>query len=139
MASDIRETKFGQQLHQQKERLDAEFSPRRWPARIVQIALGAWLFFTAFIWPHGSYGFHLAWISGLLFIGLAVASAFVPWVRLILGLACVWFLLATFFTSEPPITLANNLFVAMFIFVFNFLPTSPVALFREERERRQPA
>ena len=136
MPSDIRETKFGQQLHHQKEKLDAEFSPRRWPARVVQMALGAWLFFTAFIWPHQSYGFHLAWVSGLVFIALAVGAAFVPWMRLILGLACVWFVLATFFSSEPPITLANNLFVAVFIFIFSFLPAQEIALFKEERRRQ---
>jgi hypothetical protein len=137
MATDIRETKFGRRLPEMRERLDERFGPNRWPARIVQIVLGAWLILSAFILPHGRFGVPMAWISGLVFIALAIGAGLFSPLRAVLGLVAVWFLLATLFITEPRASLVSNLFVAIFMLLFSFLPAQEVYLFRWRQRHRE--
>jgi hypothetical protein len=43
-------------------------------ARTAAAVLGVWLFFSAFLWPHGSAQFHNAWITGVLAVTAAMAG-----------------------------------------------------------------
>jgi hypothetical protein len=137
MATDIRETKFGRRLPEMRGRLEEKFGPNRWPARIVQFVLGAWLFLSAFILPHGRFGVPIAIIGGLVFMALAVGAGLFSPLRALLGLLSVWFLLATLFISEPRAPLVSNLFVSLFMLVFSFLPAQEVYLFRWRKHHRE--
>ncbi len=43
-------------------------------ARVANVVLGAWLFLSAFLWPHGGPQFHNAWISGTIIVTVAMAG-----------------------------------------------------------------
>lgn len=96
--------------------------PYRWPGWIP-IALGAWLFLSAFLWPHGTASATNSWIVGLL---IAIASAIalrMPWLRWIDTALAVWLFLSTL--AMPDVTrgtLWNNLIVAMLVFVVSLVP-----------------
>ena len=48
------------------------------PARTLNIALGVWLFISAFLWPHTSAQFTNTWICGALTVAFSLIAMRVP-------------------------------------------------------------
>lgn len=88
-----------------------------WP-RWLPIVLGAWLFFTSFIWPHAGDDLNNTWLVGVLMAGFGVVALYRPgwrWATAVLGL---WLAIST--QAIPHIetaTLWNNVLVGLAVFV----------------------
>lgn len=95
--------------------------PDLWPGWIP-IALGAWLFISAFLWPHGTASPN-TWIVGLLIAIASLIALRMPWMRWVDTALAVWLFLSTFVMSDATRgTLWNNLIVALLVFLVSLVP-----------------
>jgi len=91
--------------------------------RWVNLALGAWLFISAFAWPHANASFTNTWIMGIVIGGfslLAMASPAARWVNVAAG---AWVFIAAF--ALPKLSAAtfwNNLIVGVAVAFFALVP-----------------
>jgi hypothetical protein len=109
--------------------------PDRWPGSIP-IALGAWLFISAFLWPHGAASAANTWIVGLLIAIAGLIALRMPWMRWVDTALAIWLFLSTF--AMPHVTrgtLWNNLIVALLVFLVSLVPEGvfPTPLHRAHR------
>jgi hypothetical protein len=89
------------------------------------LALGVWLFISAFIWPHSMASQTNTWIVGLLIAIFAAASLTQPQARWLNVLAAVWLFISTLAVFHPvPGTAWNNAIVAVIVFALA-LATGP--------------
>lgn len=96
--------------------------PYRWPGWIP-IALGAWLFISAFLWPHATASAANAWIVGLLIAIASLIALRMPWMRWVDTALAVWLFLSTLVMSDATRgTLWNNLIVAVLVFLVSLVP-----------------
>jgi hypothetical protein len=96
--------------------------PYGWP-RWIPIALGAWLFVSAFLWPHGTASATNSWIVGLLIAIVSLVALRMPWMRWIDTALAVWLFLSTL--ALPHAThgmLWNNLIVAALVYLASLVP-----------------
>lgn len=95
--------------------------------RVANIILGAWLFISAFLWPHTSAQFNNAIIVGLLAIVFAVvAMAGYVWARYANAALAGWLFLSTLFLPRiSTATLWNHILVAVAVFIFAMIPSAP--------------
>lgn len=92
-------------------------------ARLVNLALGIWLFISAFLWPHSAASRTNTWIVGLLAAAFSVWGMWMPVARFLNTALAVWLFfstLAIFHLSSG--TLWNNLIVALGLFIFSLVP-----------------
>jgi hypothetical protein len=89
----------------------------------IPIALGAWLFISAFLWPHGTASAANTWIVGLLIAIAGLIALRMPWMRWVdTGLA-IWLFLSTLAISHTTRgTLWNNLIIALLVFLVSLVP-----------------
>jgi hypothetical protein len=96
--------------------------PYAWPGW-VPIALGAWLFLSTFLWPHGTGPAANTWIVGLLIVIASVLALRMPWMRWVDTALAIWLFLSTLAMSGATRgTLWNNLIVAALVFVASLVP-----------------
>ncbi|MCC6559108.1 MAG: SPW repeat protein [Polyangiaceae bacterium] len=92
-------------------------------ARGINIALGVWLFISAFIWPHSYAQFTNSWLVGVLCVVFAVVAMWAPPARYLNAALAVWlFISAWALPTRSPGTVWNNVIVAIAIFVVSLLP-----------------
>lgn len=120
-----------------RRQLDRWLLHRTWPARIIQIAIGAWLILSTFLWPHLRLQSMVAWSAGGLTILLSLGSAFVSPLRLLLGLVGFWLFIGTFMQQALIGTLVNNFLCAVAIVLLSFAPTGDMSIFRRAQHRRE--
>lgn len=92
-------------------------------ARGINIALGVWLFISAFIWPHNYSQFTNSWVVGVLCVGFALIAMYAPAARYLNAALAVWLFVSAF--ALPVIsraTIWNNVLVAVAMFVVSLLP-----------------
>ena len=95
--------------------------PDRWPGWIA-IALGAWLFISAFLWPHGTASAN-TWIVGLLIAIASLIALRMPWMRWVDTALAIWLFLSTLaMPGATRGTLWNNLIVALLVFLVSLVP-----------------
>jgi predicted ferric reductase len=85
-------------------------------ARWINILLGAWLFLSAFFWPHSATQYTNTWIMGIITVVLAIIAIGAPAFRYLKTLAAVWLIISAFVL--PTLSLAtrwNNFFVGIVI------------------------
>ena len=100
----------------------APTQPYHWPGWIP-LALGAWLFISAFLWPHSTGTAVNSWIVGLLIVIASLIALRMPWMRWIDTALAVWLFLSTLaMPSATGGTLWNNLIVAMLVFLASLVP-----------------
>jgi hypothetical protein len=88
------------------------------PARLLTIALGVWLFLSAFIWPHTASQFSNAWISGLLIIAFAATAIRVDGARYGCTVLAIWLFFSNWvLPTENEATAWNNIIVSVAVFV----------------------
>ncbi len=98
-----------------------EYNP--W-ARWVNLALGVWLFFSAFIWAHTDASRTNTWIVGLLIAAAAVGAFFWSPARYINTALSVWLFFSTLVIEHvSAASLWNNLIVAVAVFIFSLIPS----------------
>jgi hypothetical protein len=74
--------------------------PARAPILVVHGTLGAWLFISAFAWPHTAVQRGTALVVGLLCTAVAVATLFVPRARYLNTALSVWLLVSGFSSAR---------------------------------------
>ena len=88
------------------------------PPRLLTIALGVWLFFSAFIWPHSQSQFANAWIVGLLIIAFGAVSLRVDAARYGCTILGVWLFFSNWLLpTQYEATAWNNIIVSVAMFV----------------------
>jgi hypothetical protein len=93
-------------------------------ARWINVLLGAWLFISAFLWPHAPGQFANTWVVGLMVVVLSlIAAGGYSWARYLNAVAAVWLFFATLFMPRMSVgTLWNNCLVAIVVFVVAMTP-----------------
>lgn len=94
-------------------------------ARIINIALGVWLFISAFIWQHTSAEMTNTWILGVLAVVFALLAAYVfVQARFLNTLLAIWLFISAFALPHVSAgTVWNNVIVAILMFVFSLIPS----------------
>ena len=96
--------------------------PDHWPGWIT-IALGTWLFISAFLWPHGAASAANTWIVGLLIAVASLVALRMAWMRWVVTALAIWLFLSTLaMASATRGTVWNNLIVAVLVFVASLVP-----------------
>jgi hypothetical protein len=65
-------------------------------ARYFNIALGVWLFISAFVWHHGTAQFTNAWIFGIVGVAAALIALAVPMFRYVNTAVGIWLIISAF-------------------------------------------
>ena len=101
-------------------------------ARVVNVVLGAWLFASAFLWPHlGSDGFN-TWVTALAVLTCAVMAFWAPAFRWGSAFAAVWLaVMAVTLGHATAFTLWHNLAVALAVLAASLVPSRPRLYDRE--------
>jgi hypothetical protein len=97
-------------------------------ARAANIILGAWLFISAFLWPHSPQQYTNAWLVGLLVAAIAIVGFWVPSIRYLNTVLAVWLFISAW--ALPRVnsgTTWNHVLVAIAIFVVSMIPNRPMS------------
>lgn len=122
-----------------RTRRPADVDSSAWP-RLINIALGVWLFISAFVWPHTASAMTNTWILGVIITLVAVTSLFVPAARWVNVGAAIWLFFSTFAIHHvAAATVWNNVIVAILVFIFALTPTGGLAATTGNRHRMAPA
>ena len=91
-------------------------------ARYVNIALGVWLFISAFIWPHTHAQFTNTWLMGVITVVVGFISLGSPPFRFVNTIVGIWLVISGFsFPSVTAGTRWNNVLVGIAIFVVSLV------------------
>jgi len=94
-------------------------------ASYINIALGLWLFVSAFLWPHTQEQGVNTWIVGALAVVFAAASLRYPAARYVNAVLAVWLFISAWALPTFPVgTIWNNALVAIAMFVFSLAPAN---------------
>ncbi|WP_437275595.1 hypothetical protein WME90_30660 [Sorangium sp. So ce375] len=92
--------------------------------RGINIALGIWLFLSAFLWRHGREDFTNTWVVGALCVLFALIALWAPRARYATAILAVWLFVSAW--TIPALLMAtvwNNALVAVAILVVSLLAT----------------
>ncbi|WP_437586538.1 SPW repeat domain-containing protein [Sorangium sp. So ce1000] len=95
--------------------------------RGINIALGIWLFISAFLWRHGRGEFTNTWVVGALCVLFALIALWAPRARYATAILAVWLFVSAW--TIPVLLMAtvwNNALVAVAILVVSLLATEAV-------------
>jgi|SRR6185312_1497214 len=96
-------------------------NPLVW-APIVNLVLGAWLFVSAFAWPHTVHARANTWILGLLIAVFAIYAIAQPTARWLNTVAAVWLFFSSLAIGHmEAATVWNNVIVAILVFALSFV------------------
>lgn len=97
-------------------------------ARIVNLVVSAWLFISAFVWPHTMAQRTNTWILGLIgFVISLVALSADSRARYLNTILAIWLFISAFaLPSTSGGTVVNNVIVAIVIFIFSLMGRQPV-------------
>jgi hypothetical protein len=97
--------------------------------RLVNAVLGAWMFISAFLWPHTRAQMFNAWISGVLCVVFAIAGIAAPGARHLNTALAIWLFVSTWTMASLNIaTIWNNVLCAIAIFVVSLVPSDTKTL-----------
>lgn len=92
-------------------------------ARWINIAVGVWLFISAFIWPHTEAQMTNTWIVGLLCAIFAAAALRVPEARYLNVALAIWLFISVWaLPMYNDATFWNNLIFSVVMFVVALIP-----------------
>lgn len=95
-------------------------------SRVVSGALGLWLFFSTYAWPHPGSEATNALVCGAIVIDAAIAALRAPALQWLVAAVGVWLLLSPFvFADHGLVTIWNELFVGISLVALSMVPTSP--------------
>ena len=93
-------------------------------ARAISLALGVWLFISAFLWSHSYAQFTNSWLVGLLCVAFSVVSIWAPPARYLNAALAVWlFISAWALPTLASGTVWNHVLVSIALFVTSLLPS----------------
>jgi hypothetical protein len=92
-------------------------------ARWGNVALGAWLFVSAFLWPHSTAQFNNSWLVGIAAATVAVIAMRVDGARYLNVALAAWLFIAGFTLPVSSMgTFWNNLIVSVMMFFTALVP-----------------
>lgn len=89
--------------------------------RGINVALGAWVFISAFIWTHTVAQFWNTWIVGALVALFALGAFRVPQARFLNAALAVWLFISIFALPTNLATAWNNGILAALIFIVSMI------------------
>ncbi len=93
-----------------------------WP-RVVNAVLGAWLFASAFLWPHDGNTRFDTWGVGLLVAATAIQAIWAPALRYANTFLAAWLgFMGLVLEYKSPITRLHDLGMAGLVFVLSLVP-----------------
>ena len=85
-------------------------------AQFATASIGAWLFVSAFLWPHSRFQFHNSIVCGLLAMALALAGTCIRETASLGAMLAMWLLLSAFLVPAiHDATFWNNFLTAIAI------------------------
>jgi hypothetical protein len=97
------------------------------PARMINLALGVWLFISAFAWPHSHAQMTNTWIIGVLCVVFAIVAMATPPARYLITALSVWLFVSAWVLPSMNVgTIWNNVLVAVASFIVSLIPSGPV-------------
>jgi hypothetical protein len=109
---------------------DIPTAPGRAGPRILSIVLGAWLTFSAFLWPHTTAQRVNSWAVGILAVVAGLVALAVPAARYVGTALAVWIFVTAWLWVIPgqsPGTVWNNAFVGIAMFLASLTATDAEA------------
>ncbi|MBC7170852.1 MAG: hypothetical protein H5U40_00405 [Polyangiaceae bacterium] len=104
--------------------------PRSLGARLIGFVAGAWLFASAFLWPHTEAQRGNCFIVGLVIATIAVLGDHAPQMRFVHAVAAVWLFVSSFaLTTLMHLTFVNDVAIAILVFaasMIDYAPRSPL-------------
>lgn len=98
----------------------------RTTVRWINLALGIWLFVSAFAWPHTHPQYVNAMIVGALYTAIAAVAMRAPQVRFLNVALSLWLAFsARLFPTAHAATTWNSLIVALLVLIVTLLPSHP--------------
>ena len=99
------------------------------PPSLISVALGVWLFISAFVWHDTRAQATNTWICGVLGVFFAIAGMGIPWARYLNTALAIWlFVSAWVLPMEHASTLWNNVLCAIALFVVSLAPSDTTSL-----------
>lgn len=96
---------------------------------MINVALGVWLFISAFVLRDSHAQMTNTWICGVLCVFFAIAGMGIPWARYLNTALAVWlFVSAWALPIERVATLWNNVLCAIALFVISLAPSDTTSL-----------
>jgi hypothetical protein len=92
-------------------------------ARWLNVALGVWLFISAFAWRHTSGARADTWILGILITVFAAGALARPQLRWVTALLAIWLFISSFAMHMRHAALWNNVIVAVIVFIASLIPS----------------
>jgi hypothetical protein len=93
-------------------------------ARALNVALGVWLFISAFAWPHTMAQHTNTWICGVLAVVFALAATRYPQARVLNTILSVWLFISVWLLPRGNVGTAwNNALVAIVMFCLSLIPS----------------
>jgi hypothetical protein len=100
----------------------------------VSVVLGAWLFISAFVWPHTPALRADTWIVGALIFLVGITAMYTSPARYVNTLLGVYLFISTLaFHHVEAGTVWNNLIVAVIVFVVSLIPSGVPPMHRPGR------
>jgi hypothetical protein len=92
--------------------------------RLINLALGAWLFVSAFLLPRAGVAFTSTWIMGVVIVGFALLEMAAPLARWMNTLAGAWVFIAAFVIPHASVeSFWNDLIVGAAVALLSLVPT----------------
>jgi hypothetical protein len=99
-----------------------------WP-RWVSHVIGAWVFISAFVWPHTLGEQTDTWILGSLIFLVSIWAMYEPRVRFVNTALSTWLFFATLIIGHSePATVWSNCIAAIAVFIMSLTPTIQTSL-----------
>ena len=93
----------------------------------VSLAIGVWMFISAFVWPHTAAEQTNTWILGVLIVIASGWAMYSPNIRFLNTIFAIWLFFATLFIQHSQAgTLWSNLIAAIIVFVMSLVPSGEV-------------
>lgn len=94
-------------------------------ARYLNALIAAWLFISAFVWPHTVPLRQDTWIVALLMFVTALIAIATPGFRWVNTVLAIWLFISTLaIHHRNPGTLWNNIIVAAVVFLLSLVPSA---------------
>ncbi len=104
-------------------------------ARLFNVAVGIWLFFSAFIWPHTPAQMLDTALVGLAIVLIAALGTGIPRLRYANTALAVWlFVSAWVLPTRSSGTFLNDVIVALAVFIVSLIPGRTVTRFPSQPE-----
>jgi hypothetical protein len=103
-------------------------------SRYANVALGVWLFISAFLWHHSQAQFTNSWLMGIIVTVVALLATSMPALRYVNTAAGLWLIISGFALQRYTAgTVWNNVIVGALVFLFSLVPARGELMGRHHR------